>query len=234
VAPPRLLFAAHFPRAGLDTNEYAYWNPGDPKARRNADWELTSGTLYARGGNGWTGIPDDEADPDAGSSNGTDSAIFRLTTRRANFADVSVRLRLHLVGLLTTPTTPAEPWDGVHVWLRYRSQRSLYYVSVSRRDGTAVIKKKCPGGPDNGGTYVDLSAYVPHAAPPGSGQTVRVDVRTTGTNTVRIDYWSNRRHLLSALDHGQRCPAITTPGKIGLRGDNADFEFGHLTVSALS
>jgi hypothetical protein len=49
--------------------------------------------------------------------------------------------------------------------LRYQSETSLYYASINRRDGTSVIKKKVTGGPDNGGTYYDLTPYVAHAVP---------------------------------------------------------------------
>jgi hypothetical protein len=41
--------------------------------------------------------------------------------------------------------------------LRYRSEQSLYYPSVNRRDGQVVVKKKCAGGPFNGGTYDTLA-----------------------------------------------------------------------------
>src|SRR6266566_3712614 len=78
---------------GLIVNEFTYWNPGDPAAHTSPVWELTSGSLFAVGGAGWTGVPDD-VNPNANSSNGNDSAVFRLTTIKSNFADVAVSFTL--------------------------------------------------------------------------------------------------------------------------------------------
>src|SRR5262249_6964749 len=78
--------------SGLVTNEYAYWNPGS--GVDSPRWELTSGTLFSRGGRGWTGIPDAGCDPNVGSSNCTDSAVFRLTSKRYDFCDVTVSFGL--------------------------------------------------------------------------------------------------------------------------------------------
>jgi hypothetical protein len=41
--------------------------------------------------------------------------------------------------------------------LRHVSELNLYAITVDRRDGEVVIKKKCPGGPSNGGTYYALA-----------------------------------------------------------------------------
>lgn len=38
----------------LVTNEYAHWNPRAPDARRSADWDVTSGSLFIRDGVGWS------------------------------------------------------------------------------------------------------------------------------------------------------------------------------------
>ena len=160
---------------GLVTNEYAFFSPGDAAARVSPTWQLDSGSLFALGGAGWTGIPDD-VEPNALSSNGTDSAIFRLVTKRSDLGNVSVSFSLENRGLTQTSSTPAVAWDGVHVFLRYQSQYSLYYASINRRVGTAVIKKKVPGGPDNGGTYYDLTPYVAHAVAFGSWQAVTATV----------------------------------------------------------
>src|SRR4051812_1422032 len=69
---------------GLVTNEYAFWNKSSPDARRSSRWEMDSGSLFVNGRCGWTGVPDDKA-PNAASTNATNSAIFRLNTKRADF-----------------------------------------------------------------------------------------------------------------------------------------------------
>jgi len=152
---------------GLVTNEWAFWNRDDPRGARIANWELDSGSLFARHGRGWTGIPDSRA-PDPRSSSGNHSAVFRLDTRRRDFGDVEVSFELLDHGLSSTAATPAVAWDGVHVWLRYQSEYQLYYASINRRDDTSVIKKKVPGGASNGGTYYELGPAVAHKVPYGS------------------------------------------------------------------
>ena len=89
----------------------------------------------------------DDEEPNADSSGGNNSAIFRLTTRSKSFGNVRVGFRLYQNKLVSTPSTTAVAWDGVHIFLRYQSRESLYYASVNRRDGRVVIKKKCMGGP---------------------------------------------------------------------------------------
>jgi hypothetical protein len=42
-------------RDDLLTNEYRYWNH---LPSRDPRWQMTSGSLFARGGRGWTGHPD--------------------------------------------------------------------------------------------------------------------------------------------------------------------------------
>jgi hypothetical protein len=215
---------------GLITNEYAYWNPSDPSSVVSPVWELDSGSLFRRGGAGWTGVPDDRS-PDATSSSGNNSAVFRLTTRRSDFGDVSVSFRLRNDGLSSTGSTPPVDWDGVHVFLRYQSEFSLYYASVNRRDGTVVIKKKVPGGPDNGGTYYELTPYVAHAVPYGQWQNVTATVRNV-TGGVQITLSADGVVLAQAVDRGVGGPAITSPGKVGLRGDNANVSIDDFTVTA--
>src|SRR5258708_39144373 len=84
------LFSDDFHRPdGLITNEYAFWNSSDPKAVQSPPWQMDSGSFFAKDQAGWTGLPDDKT-PDATSSKGTNSAVFRLTTRGSDFGDVAV------------------------------------------------------------------------------------------------------------------------------------------------
>ncbi len=231
-APGQVLFRDDFDRAdGLVTNEFAYWNPSRADAVRSPDWELTSGSLLTRAGAGWTGAPDDVA-PNATSSNGNDSAVFRLTTTNPGFGNVAVDLDLRLDRFVTTKRTPAVAWDGVHVFLHYQSEYSLYYASIDRRDGTVAIKKKVPGGPSNDGTYYQL-ATGRHAVPLGAWEHVRATVATGADGSVTIELFGNGTLLARAVDRGTGGPPITAPGKVGLRGDNADFSFDRFTVTAL-
>ena len=76
----------------LITNEYALSNADGVRSPR---WEMTSGSLFVRDGNGWSGVPDTTA-PDRLSRRATDSAVFRLRTKAASFGDVVVRAEVRV------------------------------------------------------------------------------------------------------------------------------------------
>ncbi|WP_345434607.1 hypothetical protein [Actinoallomurus vinaceus] len=213
----------------LVTNEFAHWNPRTPGTHVSRDWDVTSGSLFVRRGVAWTGVPDASA-PDAGSSRSTGSSVFRMTTRRRDFDDVAVSLRLRNLGLTGAGRAAASEIDGVHVFLRWQSAEKLYVVSLNRRDGLIVVKKKLPGGEANGGTYVTLG-QAPYAVPYGRWQAFRVRIRTSGGGLVTITVVKDGREVLSATDDGGEGAAILTPGAVGLRGDNCDFEFAGFRVT---
>ena len=192
---------------------------------------MTSGSLFARNGFGYTGVPD-TISPNATSSNGTNSAVFRLNTRRFDFGNVAVNFRLSNLGFTQTTATPPVAWDGVHVFLRYQSQQSLYYASINRRDGTAVIKKKVPGGPSNDGTYYTLASAA-HAVPMSSWQAVRAEVVTNPDGSVTMRLLAGGVLIVQATDSGTGGPPITKPGAVGIRGDNDRFQFDDFTVTSL-
>lgn len=191
-----------------DTFERA---PGPP----GGDWVVTSGHLRVAEGKARTASP-----------------VFRVVTRRKDFRDAEVRFELLNRGLSESPGTPATDWDGVHVFLRYQSQYHLYYASVNRRDGTVVIKKKMPGGPSNGGTYHDLSPRVPHPVPYGTWQKIRVLARDEPRG-VLIEAYADGKLLARALDTGRGGPPIRSPGRVGVRADNADIEIDEFAAAAL-
>lgn len=213
---------------GLITNEYAYWNPGAPGSVSSPTWEMTSGSLFARAGAAWSGIPD-TVDPNATSSNGTNSAIFRLVTRRKDFTNVSVSFRLRRDALTSTTVTPAVAWDGEHIFLRYASETSLYYASFDRRDGTTAIKKKVTGGTSNGGTYYTLASGR-GALATGVFHAVRSTIIDNPDGSATIRLWVDGVQVLSATDTGIGGPVIRAGG-VGIRGDNADFTFDDFLVT---
>jgi hypothetical protein len=194
---------------------------------------MTSGSLFARDGAGWSGIPDRRR-PGLDSRAATDSAVFRLVTHRA-FDNVAVSFRWRLLALVTTPQTPARAWDGVHLWLRYRNPSWLYYVSVARRDGEIVIGKKLPGGPVNGGRYIQLISPRRHPWIRGRWQKARATIATGTDGTVTIRLLAGNRLIARAVDRGDGVSGapITEPGRIGIRGDNANFEFRDLEVRSV-
>jgi hypothetical protein len=218
-----VLLSTQFPRNGLVTNEFAYEHPLSPQAVLSPVWEVTSGSLFARDGAGWTGVPDGIA-PGPTSSAHNDSAVFRLRTRRADFTNVAVSFRLSVSQFVTTPRTPAEAYDGVHVWLRYQDPQTLYFVSVDRRDGQLVIGKKL-----NGKYYHSLR--VPgHPFPLHRWVAIKTTVASHGkTVVIRL---SIDGHIVAHLTDGATSPAILTPGRVGIRGDNTEAEFKDFQVTA--
>jgi hypothetical protein len=229
------LFAPKIPTTNrLITNEYAYWNPTHTDAIVSPDWQMTSGSLFARDGNAWSGHID-RIVPNATSSNGTDSAVFRLNTKRKDFGNVAVRFTAKVISQGSTSATPPVAWDGIHIWLRYQSQYGLYVASVARRDGHIVIKKKCPGGTTNGGTYYELSSEVKgYPITLGQWRDVGATVANRSDGSVRITMLLGGQYVLGAVDHGVGCAPITTSGAIGIRGDNTEFAFTHFVVGALT
>jgi hypothetical protein len=216
-------------RDRLVTNEYAHWNPRAPDARRSRDWDVTSGSLFVRSGVGWTGVPD-AATPDATSSTGTGSSVFRMNSFRDDLGDTVVTLRLRNLRMLDRGgDAPPAPTDGVHLFLRWQDPSELYVASLNRRDNLIVVKKKVRGGSENGGTYYTLG-QAPYRPPGSAWQSFTVRITSAGTSMVTFTIDQGDRRLLRAVDDGDHGSPILRPGAIGLRGDNCEFEFAGLSA----
>lgn len=221
-------FRPRFGSSGLVSNEYAYLHPNDPGRRASRDWLVTSGSLFAAEGAGWTGVPDRET-PNARSSQGTDSAVFRLVSRRRDFRNVRVSFQLliqrHVVAAGSEPHT----YDGVTAWLHYASPTELYALTVMRWDGLVVIKRKTPGGPSNGGQYQTL-ASVRWITPVGRWVPITVQA-TSRSQGVELAVWIDGKPALQQLDTNSH--ALTVAGAVGIRGDNTQFKFRDYTAQPL-
>jgi hypothetical protein len=215
-------------RDRLVTNEYAHWNPHAADSLTSKDWDVTSGSLFIRSQAGWTGVPD-KATPNATSSNGTGSSVFRMTSQRSDFGDVTVGLRLKNLRLIDNGRQPAAETDGIHVFLRWQDPTEVYVASLNRRDNLLVVKKKLHGGTENGGTYFTLGQthYQPSL---GSWQSFSVKISSTGSSLVTITVRLGERTLLTAVDDGSHGRLILKPGRVGLRGDNCEFELKDFQV----
>jgi hypothetical protein len=230
---PSALFSDSFNAAdGLLTNHYAFWNPADPNAFRSPDWEMESGSVYRQSGTAWTGVPSDIV-PNLSSSTGSGSQIFRLWTKRSDFNNVRVEMDLRNNGFTGGGLYPAVSWDGVKLWLRRQGASGsvgLYTAEVNRRQGNVMIQKKCAGISD----YSLLGQTASNSLPARIGQWERVGgtVRTNADGSVTLQVLRNGAVVLEATDRGAGCAPITSAGKVGVRGDNADFNFDNFTVSA--
>jgi hypothetical protein len=212
---------------GLVASEYAHWNPDQADRVTSADWDMDSGSLFYRDGYGWTGKID-SGEPDRLSRRTTNSAVFRLTTSRADFENVRVSFDLYLDHLTQTSETPAVAWDGVHIFLRYQSEYDLCYASVARRDGRVVVKRKVPGGPSNDGTYTEIGDEKP-------GFPLKRKTWTPVAATVK----TTRRGVEFAIERGGRViytavdpDGLVLPGAVGIRADNAEIRFRNFRVDA--
>lgn len=205
--------AADTPSVRLITNERT--------PMKDANWTVTSGSLFDKGGVWWTGAPDG-VDPNTTSSNGTGSDIFRVVSKSRAFENVRIDGTFKINRYASTPRTPAVAWDGAHLFLRYQGETNLYYASVARRDGAIVLKKKCHGGTENGGTYYTLKTGRA-VAPVGQTFTASAGATTgrRGVTTVWLQAGATR---IEAVDTGIGCPAIAKPGGVGVRGDNVDLD----------
>jgi hypothetical protein len=216
---------------GLVTNEHADTDRGGARIPRSPTWRVTSGSLFRRSNQGWTGHPD-EGSPDDCSCAANGSAVFRMISRRTDLRNADVSFALRTVKLTATHRTPPRAWDGVHIALRWQSPRSTYYASVNRRDNHVVIKKKIPGGPANGGTYVALSPATRWVVPYRREQHVRATIRTRDDGAVVVRLTVDNKPIAQAVDRGIGGAPIRSPGAIGIRGDNAEFTVDAMRVTA--
>jgi hypothetical protein len=223
----------------LITNEWADSNPADPARVRSKTWTVTSGSLFSVGGHGWTGIPDDRS-PDRYSETGTDSAIFRLHTVRADFGNVEQEVDVRINRFTNPPTRPPRGWDGVVLWPRYVTPFHLYFAYLLRKDGRVAITKKCPGalpggGFYNGGTYFDLSAVRPfRPTVVGRWYHLASAVQDNPGGSVTIRVFQDGVLAAAATDYGVGCPPIRGPTKLGIRADNVDANLDNYVVTELS
>jgi hypothetical protein len=228
----------------LLTNEYATDNPGHEGIHVSPYWTVTCGSLFLRNGNAFTGTPVDGwpvADRDSLTSN--NSAQFRAVTKEADFGDAKVvfNVRVNAMSVDGGSGLPDQTYDGYHVFLRYQSQYDLYAVSLARRSNTLVIKRKFPGGPfpSNGGTYYPLLREVPRATAFGRWQSVEVSCVTLADGGVQVSASLDGVEVMRAVDTGYALPdggfvqPIYAPGRVGLRGDNTEFEFNAFQVVPL-
>lgn len=221
-AAPAGDFRPSFGRSGLVTNEYAHRHPG-AGGRTSPDWVVTSGSLFARDGAGWTGPPD-RGSPGLDSAEHTNSATFRLASRRRDFRDVVLTCRLRLAtGPGARDPGGGRAYDGVHLWLRYQGPDELYAVTVARRDGQVVVKRKNPGSAD---AYTDLAARRV-AVRPGDWHAVEASILDTARGP-RIRLTVDGRLLLDVTDSAPT--AVRRSGGVGLRGDATEFEFRDLVA----
>lgn len=167
----------------------------------------------------------------------TDSPVLRYTSRRRDFQDVRATLDFQHLGFVTSSRTPARDWDGLHVWIRYQSQYSLYYASFNRRDGKIALKKKEPRPDDPTSNYGEYFTLATGTMSFSHGRDQRMSVEAENLSRGRVALRvrnASGQVLLSYIDDGSvGGPALTSPGAVGVRGDNSSLLLQRLEVGAL-
>lgn len=221
-AEPLLKDAFDGPDA-LVTNEWASIHPTDPRAVLSPIWLVTSGSLFRREGHGWSGEPDTLA-PGPTSQKATNSAVFRMVSRRDDITDAVIKTRFRVDGF---GSAEESDWSGLHVFARYQDADELLAVSVCRRDGLVVVKKKIL---ENGkGVYYELGR-TSRPCTVGSWHTAELGVRNIN-GAVQVSVRIDGQDVLTARDSGQGGPPLARAGRVGFRGDNVPFELDDVVVN---
>lgn len=213
---------------GVITNHYAYWSD-DPNAFRSDTWEMESGCSFISGNTMWTGVPTSNL-PNRNCSNGSGSEVFRFWTKRTDFGDTDVSFLLRNNGYTNgSDVNPSRSWDGIKIYLRRLDGNNFYTAEVNRRQGNVIIQKKCP---QDGGTYFLLEQVRLEVTPAQIG--IWEEVGGTAVNLpgggVRVQVVRQGQPVLEAIDNGTGCPALSAPGRVGVRGDNTDFNVDDFEV----
>lgn len=212
---------------GLVTNEFAVRHSEEEGAVVSPDWAATSGSLFHDGGCGWSG-PIDGNSPDAGSTSATGSAVLRVLSQRKDFNRFAMNCELWADVPTETERTPEQDYDGVHFLFGYRSPDDLYAVTVIRRSGTIVWKRKAPRGSGPGVYRTIATAPLPATTRTWTGFEVSVGV---DDDSVSLAVQQDGELVLGAVDHGAfKSPPQLQPGPVGWRGDNTEFWFRGMSV----
>jgi len=221
-----LLFRDAFDgRDRVITSHYAYYEPDYVQAPRSPKWEVESGCALRKRDLLWTGEPTTNL-PNRDCSNGTGSAVFRMWTKRTDFADVAVSFGLRNNGY--TPT--GQSWDGVKIYLRRQDGDNFYVAEVNRREGNVIIQRKCDGRY----SLVDGARSAATPARVGEWEEVGGTVVNLEDGEVRVQVVREGGVVLEAIDEAGSCDALRRPGRIGVRGDRTDFHIDGLEVRGLS
>ena len=182
-------------------------------------WEMTSGSLFVHDRHGWTGIPD-HGRPDGRPNGTTNSAVFRLRSTFADYRDATLTVRFRIVRFSGPATGSVHDYDGVHLWMRYGDPGDLYALSVARRDGKTVIKRKTASA---GYTTLAIGQVAPTDAQWHEATASATDV----PGGVRLQLWLDGRLVVETVDR-DGLPA----GRVGVRADNCELELDDLTATA--
>jgi hypothetical protein len=213
---PALLSTAFSGSDGTFVSSGAFWTGADSGLTENPDWFAESGTMFGRSETGWT-----------------NASVFRMWTRQTDLAFSQVAMDIRFNGW----SAGSSNWHGVNLWLNRRlrtptdgsrvndgPQQEGYAVDFLNRDGKLYIQKKV------GDAYYILKQ---DAWQPVAGRWYRWAGRVidngNGTNTIQV--LVDGRVVQQVIDDGSVGGPRLTGGRVGVRGDYADFNVDNLTIT---
>jgi hypothetical protein len=220
---------------GVFVDQSSFYTAADQGRSENPEWLAESGVLRRQSGVGRT-----------------DSDVFRMWTRRADLHFPAVTMDVRLRGF----TGGDQPWHGINLWLNEslctpvpdcslvddRGGVSGYALDFVNRDGTLTVLKKVPGDtrdtyPDRATSYVQGGTYYELATAdwsPAMDRTYAWSAQAVdlGDRGVLLRLTVDDEILLEVLDSGAvGGPPLRDGGRVGLRGDHADFEVDDIRIS---
>lgn len=222
----------------LVTNEFVHWSK-TPCPYTSSSWDMTSGTLLIKNGAGYSGIPTIESGIACDSSAKTNSAIFRLNTKKSDFSNVTISMDYNAVAH-GGGGAPSNDYDGIHIWVGYQDQYSLYAATIYRWDGIIVTKKKVPENiakcpnPSNDGCYYSLAHERTRKdiTTANTWHHVSITFSTDASGLVHITTIIDGVTVADVVDTDPHGPSYKT-GAVGVRGDNTEFYFKNFTVEKI-
>ena len=220
---------------GLITDHEAYWSD-DPEASHDPKWAVEGGAWRRWQGTAWTA-----------------TSIFRAWSKRDDLQSVRVEFDLRTQRFTDGVADRApEKWDGVKVWLHARHTNggdlgdtpmpgapAGYTAEVNLRDGQIYVQKKVPGYWEGGnysagGTYFLLDTPTYYPARLGAWERVGGVARNNPDGSVTVQVLRDGVVVHEVTDRGAvGGPPLTGPGRIGIRGDNTEFQVDRVRVTAV-
>jgi hypothetical protein len=216
---------------GLYTDARAFWDKNVPD---NRTWAVEGGSWYRLSNTAWTNSP-----------------VFRVWSWRRDFRNVRVDMRLKTNRFTGgTPRRGPHRWDGVKIWMRRHMNSGRmqdghapagYSAEIHLRSGQIYVTKKLPGCWSHGvcsedGTYWVIGRTKRYRAHLGEWEHVGATVRNNPNGTVTITILRDGKVALQVVDRGgqghhRAVEPIRGTGRIGIRGDNADFQVDNVRVT---
>jgi hypothetical protein len=164
-----------------------------------AGWEVTTGSWEVEGA--WAAIRAPE---------------FRAHTTDSDYGNIALTVRFRI----SDSAEGGHDWGGVHLGVRYAGADDLYYVSVARRDGTVVVKRKA------GGVYTTLAIRA-HVVAVGQWHRAVVEVLTNPDGAVGLTVEVDDM-VLRVKDAAPG--ALAQPGRVSIRTDEVEADLTDLTI----